>query len=97
MKFILLPCVLASCLGIGWAVFVDSQHRADLDLPRSRSETVAVEVVGLQIRDIEESLELVGSLEAGRDVEIRSRVSGPRKLVSFLRYRSVEAVLHPTS
>jgi RND family efflux transporter MFP subunit len=33
-------------------------------------------VVGLQIRDIEESLELVGSLEAGRDVEIRSRVSG---------------------
>ena len=82
MKFILLPCVLASCLGIGWAVFVDSQHRADLDLPRSRSETVAVEVVGLQIRDIEESLELVGSLEAGRDVEIRSRVSGQIQVLS---------------
>jgi membrane fusion protein (multidrug efflux system) len=82
MKFILLPCVLASCLGIGWAVFVDSQHRADLDLPRSRSETVAVEVVGLQIRDIEESLELVGSLEAGRDVEIRSRVSGQIQTLS---------------
>jgi len=82
MKFILLPCVLASCLGIGWAVFVDSQHRADLDLPRSRSETVAVEVVGLQIRDIEESLELVGSLEAGRDVEIRSRVSGQIQALS---------------
>jgi len=76
MKFIVLPCVLASCLGIGWAVFVDSQHRADLELPRARSEVVAVEVVGLQTRDIEESLELVGSLEAGRDVEIRSRVSG---------------------
>ena len=82
MKFILLPCVLASCLGIGWAVFVDSQHRADLDLPRSRSETVAVEGVGLQIRDIEESLELVGSLEAGRDVEIRSRVSGQIQALS---------------
>jgi len=76
MKFIVLPCVLASCLGIGWAVFVDSQHRAETDLPLSRGELVAVEVVGLQTRDIEESLELVGSLEAGRDVEIRSRVSG---------------------
>jgi len=82
MKIILLPCVLASCLGIGWAVFVDSQNRADLELPRSRSETVAVEVVGLQVRDIEESLELVGSLEAGRDVEIRSRVSGQIQALS---------------
>jgi len=33
-------------------------------------------VVGLTIRDIEESLELVGSLDADRDVEIQSRVSG---------------------
>jgi len=82
MKFIVLPCVLASCLGIGWAVFVDSQHQGDLDLPRGRTETVAVEVVDLQTRDIEETLELVGSLEAGRDVEIRSRVSGQIQALS---------------
>ncbi len=76
MKILVLPFVLASCFGIGWAVFVDSQQHADVDFPSSSSQLVAVEVVGLTIRDIEESLELVGSLEAGRDVEIRSRVSG---------------------
>lgn len=81
MKFLVLPFVLASCLGIGWAVFVDSQFRADVSLPSSTGEVVAVEVVSLQTRDIEETLELVGSLEAGHDVEIRSRVSGQiRKL-----------------
>ncbi|MFP6704013.1 MAG: efflux RND transporter periplasmic adaptor subunit [Planctomycetaceae bacterium] len=76
MKILVLPFVLASCFGIGWAVFVDSQQHADVDLAPSSSQVVAVEVVGLTIRDIEESLELVGSLDAGRDVEIRSRVSG---------------------
>ena len=76
MKFIVLPFVLASCLGIGWAVFVDSQHRSELDLPVSREEIVAVEAVRLVTRDVEDALELVGSLEAGREVEIRSRVSG---------------------
>ncbi len=76
MKILVLPFVLASCFGIGWAVFVDSQQYADVDLPPSSNQVVAVEVVGLTIRDIEESLELVGSLDAGRDVEIRSRVSG---------------------
>ena len=76
MKFIVLPFVLASCLGLGWAVFVDSQRRSELDLPVSEEEIVAVEAVGLVTRDVEDALELVGSLEAGREVEIRSRVSG---------------------
>ena len=76
MKILVLPFVLASCFGIGWAVFVDSHQHADVDLPSPSSQAVAVEVVGLTIRDIEESLELVGSLDADRDVEIQSRVSG---------------------
>ncbi len=79
MKFIVSPFVLASCLGIGWAVFVDSEHRDGTDLPPSTDEVLAVEVVSLRTQDIEDSLELVGSLEAGRDVEIRSRVSGQIK------------------
>jgi len=76
MKFIVVPCVMASCLGIGWAVFVDSQGQGRVDALQSREVVQAVETIGLQTRDVVESLELVGSLEADRDVEIRSRVSG---------------------
>ncbi len=81
MKLIALPFVFASCLGIGWAVFLDSQQHADSELPSSTRNEVAVEVNRPAKQDIAEVLELVGSLEAGRDVEIRSRVSGQiRKL-----------------
>ena len=76
MKFIVVPCVLASCLGIGWAVFVDSQHQVGGGTSPDGEEVHAVKVTRLQTRDIVEALELVGSLEADRDVEIRSRVSG---------------------
>ena len=76
MKFIVVPCVLASCLGIGWAVFVDSQHQVGGGTSPDGEEVHAVKVTRLQTQDIVEALELVGSLEADRDVEIRSRVSG---------------------
>ena len=76
MKFIVVPCVLASCLGIGWAVFVDSQHQLGGGASADGEEIHAVKVTRLQTQDIVEALELVGSLEADRDVEIRSRVSG---------------------
>ena len=76
MKFIVVPCVLASCLGIGWAVFVDSQHQVGGGTSPDGEEVHAVKVTRLQTRDIVEALELVGSLEADRDVEIRSRISG---------------------
>ena len=76
MKFIVVPCVLASSLGIGWAVFVDSQHQVGGGTSPDGEEVHAVKVTRLQTQDIVEALELVGSLEADRDVEIRSRVSG---------------------
>ena len=76
MKCIVVPCGLASCLGIGWAVFVDSQHQGGGGTSPDGEEVHAVKVTRLQTQDIVEALELVGSLEADRDVEIRSRVSG---------------------
>ena len=76
MKFIVVPCVLASCLGIGWAVFVDSQHQVGGGTSPDGEEVHAVKVTRLQTQDIVEALDLVGSLEADRDVEIRSRISG---------------------
>ncbi len=76
MKFLVVPCVLASCLGIGWAVFLDSQERSRVEDGTASPEALAVEAVELETREVVESLELVGSLEASRDVDIRSRVSG---------------------
>lgn len=76
MKLTAIPFVIASCLGVGWAVFQDSLwHSSQVDAPTA-SQLVAVEVTRPQRRDVQDSLELVGSLVAGRDVEIRSRVAG---------------------
>ena len=76
MKLTAIPFVIASCLGVGWAGFQDSLwHSSQVDAPTA-SQLVAVEVTRPQRRDVQDSLELVGSLVAGRDVEIRSRVAG---------------------
>ncbi len=83
MKLVALPFAFASCLGIGWAVFLDSQQRVDSGLPDAVRSEVAVEVNRPAKQDIAETLELVGSLEASRDVEIRSRVSGQIRRLSI--------------
>ena len=76
MKFTAIPFVIASCLGVGWAVFHDSSWRSEQVETTDSRLLVAVEVTHPQRRELQDSLELVGSLVAGRDVEIRSRVAG---------------------
>lgn len=76
MKYVLAPLAIAICLGAGWFVFQQSVRQARVDKGVAPIRLPAVEVVPVETREVEDRVQLVGSLEARADVQVRSRVRG---------------------
>lgn len=77
MKFLAgLAVSLAVCMGLGWGVYRYAQAQAEQSVPPVEKRPLAVEVMRLTNRTVEERADLVGSLQAGAEVQILSRISG---------------------
>lgn len=77
MKSILMPAAFAACASVGGFVYHWSSGQAASDAGRNAEpEPVAVHVVQAEQRDVNDRIELVGTLDAAARVEIRSRVRG---------------------
>jgi RND family efflux transporter MFP subunit len=77
MRQLLAIPAIAIAAGLGWVVY-QSSLTADLaeTKPSEPKQPLAVHVTKTAKRSIEEFVELIGSLEAGSEVEIRSRIDG---------------------
>jgi len=67
---------LIICSGVGYYVYQDSLASVDSSPKPEQNTPVAVEVVTSQRCDLDERIDLVGSLEAVDQVQIRSRIIG---------------------
>jgi RND family efflux transporter MFP subunit len=76
MKYALVPLALATCLGVGWLIYQNSLEQVSQSRPNRQPEAISVHVTPVRSQTVRERLELVGSLEPGSAVEIRSRISG---------------------
>ena len=75
-KTVLGLAAIAACWGAWWIVYQDSQSRATVEDSSPKDEALTVEVMPVRIATVEERIELVGSLLAKNEVEVRARVSG---------------------
>jgi RND family efflux transporter MFP subunit len=76
MKYLLLVLGLPACMGLGWFVYRDSLDRKSAARGQRGEEPVAVRVVGVRQRTVEESVHLVGRLEPRAQVTLRAQVAG---------------------
>lgn len=76
MKYLMLVLGLPACLGLGWFVYQDSLDRKNAARGQRGEEPVAVRVVGVQQRTVEEAVNLVGRLEPRAQVTLRAQVAG---------------------
>ena len=79
------------CLGAGYYVYDESLASVDSEPKQKKDEAVSVETVASQRCDLDERVELVGSLEAVNQVQIRSRIIGYLDRIPFEIGDSVEA------
>lgn len=82
---------LIFCLGAGYYVYDESLASVDSEPKQKADEAVSVETVSSQRCDLDERVELVGSLEAVDQVQIRSRIIGYLDRIPFDIGDSVEA------
>lgn len=82
-RFLLAAGVVAASIGLWRYVYLDSLERSDVAEEKKPPAPLAVEVVPVREQSINETIELVGSLDAGMRVEIRSRVDGYIKQIPF--------------
>ncbi|MCA9039371.1 MAG: efflux RND transporter periplasmic adaptor subunit [Planctomycetaceae bacterium] len=77
MKFLWPPLAILTCISAGWMMYRDSMQTEPVKEEKSRPKTaIAVEVTHLTKRDLVESVDLVGSLEAHVDIQIHARGEG---------------------
>ncbi len=76
MKFLMSTIVLASCSALGWYVYQDSLTHNDKEDEKRNKRPVSVQITHLKHQTIEERADLVGSLEALAEIEIRPRIGG---------------------
>ncbi|MAT16046.1 MAG: hypothetical protein CMJ46_12345 [Planctomyces sp.] len=77
MKFLWPPLAILTCISAGWMVYRDSMLAEPAVETKSRPRTaMAVEVTQLSKRDLFESVDLVGSLQASADIHIYARGDG---------------------
>ncbi|MCA9114141.1 MAG: efflux RND transporter periplasmic adaptor subunit [Planctomycetaceae bacterium] len=76
MKYLLTPVVLAVSIGAGWLVYRDSLAKVEAKPAPVRKEPVAVRVVGVSNRTIEDQVELVGQIAPAGEFQVRARISG---------------------
>jgi RND family efflux transporter MFP subunit len=71
------------CAGVGYYVYDESLASTDTEPKAKKDESVSVEVVASQRCDLDERVDLVGSLEAVDQVQIRSRIIGYLENIPF--------------
>ena len=76
MKYLLPPLAIAACVGLGWLVYTQAQKHVDTPADKPKKQPLAVEVARLATQDLEQRIELVGSLEPRAQVTVRSRTRG---------------------
>lgn len=76
MKFVLAPLAVAISAGVGWLVYQNSLNSLEQGTGETPPQPAAVHVIRTQTQPIEERVDLVGSLEANAEVEIRTAVAG---------------------
>lgn len=74
---------LILCAGAGYYVYDESLASVDTEPKPKKDESVSVEVVDSQRCDLDERVDLVGSLEAVDQVQIRSRIIGYLEKIPF--------------
>jgi RND family efflux transporter MFP subunit len=82
---------LIFCVGAGYYVYDESLASVDSEPKQKKDEAVSVETVASQRCDLDERIDLVGSLEAVDQVQIRSRIIGYLDRIPFDIGDSVEA------
>ncbi|QDU79346.1 Multidrug resistance protein MdtA precursor [Polystyrenella longa] len=77
MKFLWPPLAILTCISAGWMMYRDSMNAEPaLETKEKPKTAMAVEVTHLSKRDLIESVDLVGSLEASADIQIYTRGEG---------------------
>jgi len=76
MRTVVLLSSLIICSGLGYYVYQDSLAAVDSSPKSPQDSFVSVQVVTSQRCDLDERVDLVGSLEAVDQVQIRSRIIG---------------------
>ncbi|WP_197444299.1 efflux RND transporter periplasmic adaptor subunit [Maioricimonas rarisocia] len=82
-RILLTAGVVVASIGVWRYIYLDSLSRSDISTDKAPPAPLAVEVVPVREQSITESIELVGSLDAGMLVEIRSRVDGYIKQIPY--------------
>lgn len=76
MKPVAAVLVLAASLAVGWFVYRNSVSRMEAKSTASSPPSLAVQVMKVQRRRMEERVDLVGSLQANATVTIRAKTTG---------------------
>jgi RND family efflux transporter MFP subunit len=76
MRYVAFVTSLVVCSFGGWYLYQESAASVDAESKEKKEKTIAVSAVVMQSRNIRESVELVGSLEAVSSLDVRTRVAG---------------------
>lgn len=83
MKVLIAPACTAIAMVVGWLVYEKSVQDTQVPTKTIIPQPIAVQVTRSTTKNLEKRINLVGNLEAGSQVEIRSRYSGYIKSMPF--------------
>ncbi|QDT27490.1 Multidrug export protein EmrA [Gimesia panareensis] len=83
MKVLIAPACTAIAMIVGWLVYEKSVHDTQVPTKTIIPQPIAVQVTRSTTKNLEKRINLVGNLEAGSQVEIRTRFSGYIKSMPF--------------
>ena len=83
MKVLIAPACTAIAMIAGWLVYEHSLNNAQTSPTKILTEPIAVQVTRSTEKTLEKRITLVGNLEAGSQVEIRSKYNGYIKSIPF--------------
>tara|TARA_R110002111_G_scaffold18931_2_gene46234 strand:- start:62291 stop:63493 length:1203 start_codon:yes stop_codon:yes gene_type:complete len=83
MRVLIAPACTAIAMLIGWFVYEQSLRATQTAPQTIITQPIAVQVTRSTEKSLEKRINLVGNLEAGSQVEIRTRYSGYIKLIPF--------------
>lgn len=76
MRYVAFVISLFVCILGGWYLYQESSASVDKKTNDKQEKSIAVNAVFVQSRDIQETVDLVGSLEAVSSLDVRARVPG---------------------
>ncbi|HAH45373.1 efflux RND transporter periplasmic adaptor subunit [Gimesia sp.] len=83
MKVLIAPACTALAMIAGWLVYEHSLNNTQTSPTKILTEPIAVQVTRSTEKTLEKRITLVGNLEAGSQVEIRSKYNGYIKSIPF--------------